>query len=236
MAQALVCSSKVKAGIARRVKAAQHSADDARYVVYAILDPTQRDPSRSYRGLPIYVGETGDFGSRVMGHFEAACGETARETGRIPYIRRLLREGVVPRFAVLQRFNSRIDAIEAEIRWSQTLLSKGYPLTNLRPWQCEVLPADKIEERVRTQQWATSIECGIEAGVRISASCDWCGRVSIFQPSEFLAYFSPWEALRNIRAMAANCHSCGSGYDHAIVRRHEAVVAVAPPSALDWEL
>ncbi|WP_018076127.1 GIY-YIG nuclease family protein [Novosphingobium nitrogenifigens] len=235
MAQVMVRSPQVKAEISRCAQLVQNCAGDASYVVYAILDPMREDPSCTYAGLPIYVGETRNVGGRIMEHFRTACSEMAKDTGREPYIRRMLESGVVAPFVVLQRLESRIDSLDAEIRWSQAFLAKGYPLTNLSPGQRKAMSGEKIEKTIRYVQWATSISDAMADGLRIAASCHWCGRVSIFQPSDFLAYFNPWQALRNIRAMAAHCHSCGTRYDHTLVRRHETVVAVAPPDSLDWE-
>jgi hypothetical protein len=146
----------------------------------------------------------------------------------------MLESGVVAPFVVLQRLESRLDSLEAEIRWSQAFLAKGYPLTNLSPGQRKAMTREN-RETIRYVQWATSINDAIEDGLRIAASCHWCGRVSIFHPSEFLAYFSPCQTLRKIRAMAANCQAAARDTT-TLVRRHETVVAVVPPNALDWEL
>lgn len=228
-------SPRVKDEISRCAQLVQQSAGDANYVVYAILDPTQEDPFGTYAGLPIYVGETRNVGGRIMQHFRTACSATAADTGRMPYIRRMLESGVVAPVAVLQRLETRIDSLAAEIRWSQAFLAKGYPLTNLSPGQRNAMSADKIEKTIRHVQWATSIGSAIQDGLRISAKCDWCGRVSIFQPCEFLAYFGPWEATRRIRQMASHCHTCGEPYSHTLVRQHEAAIAVTPQDYLSWE-
>ena len=235
MAQALVCSPQVKAGISHCAQMAQQSAGDARYVVYAILDPTQEDPFGIYPGLPIYVGETCRVRDRVMEHFQTACRKTAKEHGRMPHIRQLLQREVVTPVVVLQRLDTRIDTVEAEIRWSQAFLAKGYPLTNMSPGQRKAMSAEKIEQSIRIVQWDAPIYSTIKDGLRISASCDWCGRVSIFQPEEFLAYFSPKDPVRRIRQMASHCNTCGEPYEHAFARRDEEAVAFTPHNYLDWE-
>lgn len=235
MAQALEHSPQIKAEISRCAEVAQHSAGEARYVVYAILNPTQADPFSDYPGLPIYVGETQNVAARIKSHFWQACKANPKKLGRDTYIRKLFIQATVPSVVILQRVDTRFDALEAETRWAQIFLAKGYPLTNEIFVQRQALQADEIERRLEIRKWATPIQNAIDAGLRISASCDWCGRVSVFQPAEFQSYFLPREPISEIRKMASRCQTCGAEYAHTIMRRHEVTVAFTPLNYGDWE-
>lgn len=235
MAEVLEWSRDLAAEIFQCAKTAQQDAGDARYVVYAILDPTKPDPHEMFAGMPIYVGETSDFGTRVIKHFEQACDATQKLSGRRAYIRDLASDGVVAQFVILQWLDNRFDARAAETRWAQALLAKGYPLTNLCSYQSQILSADELESCLTRQSWGTSIADATAAGLRISASCDWCGRGRIFRPDEFLTCFGRWEPLKLIREMASCCYGCGEPYEHKIVRRHEGVAAFASMASVDWE-
>jgi hypothetical protein len=103
VAQALDCPPQVKAEISRCAEVAQHSAGEARYVVYAILDPTQADPFGDYQGLPIYVGETQNIAARVKAHFEEAYRANPKNLGRHTCIRKLITEAKIPSVVIRKR-------------------------------------------------------------------------------------------------------------------------------------
>lgn len=236
MANVLGWSQALSAEIFQCAKIAQQDAGDARHVVYAILDPTKQDAHGVFHGMPFYVGETGDIGARVINHFERACGDLQKLSGVRANIRGLLDASVIATFVILQWFDQRFDGREAETRWAQALLAKGYPLTNLPPFQSQILSPEELEGCLARHRWGTSIADATAAGLQISASCDWCGRGRMFRPDEFLNCFGEWESLKRIREMASCCHGCGEPYVHKILRQHERVAAFTPMTTENWEL
>ena len=226
--------SHLNGKLQQMIESVEQCAGAARYVVYAIIDPTREDPCRVYPGVPVYVGETGVIGVRIGDHLHRACSSLMNPSGPTSVIQGLMAHGIVPPFAILERFGTKFEARQAEILWSQDFLRRGYPLTNRYSWQNTLLDADMLKERLTIEAWSTALCRAIEAGLRIVASCEWCGRTSALQPSEFVGYFGRRAPLRSIAEMTESCVSCGCENKHRIVGADEEV-REAPGCSLDWE-
>ena len=143
-------------------------------------------------------------------------------------------DGLVAPVIVLERFGCRADALMAELLWSQRLLARGHQLINQLPLQCQVTEPHRIARALQARLWNLPIPEAAAAGLRITTSCEWCGRVGILQPSDFLAYSSKIDRLGFIQDMAAACYLCGSRVEHKIVMRHQEIAGLSSGN-LEWE-
>lgn len=136
---------------------AERQAAGAAYVVYAIFDPTQPDPSGRFRYLPIYVGVSGEIRRRVKKHFQKAAYDPSRNPVA-GHLRRLLLINTVAEFEVIDRLDNKIDAMIAETAHAQRLLKAGYQLCNCWYFQHHILTDAEMEKVVTRIRYAAEME------------------------------------------------------------------------------
>jgi hypothetical protein len=210
MAERLVLSPQAKAQIDEQALAAARSAQGAKYVVYAMIDPRQADPHGEYPGRPIYVGEARDVSMRVRDHYRRARDPGLRAGTIAHAIRAMMVAGTLPAFVILERFETKFAAAEAETPWAQRLLAKGHLLKNQWLEQRRLMPDDEVQRYILLKRWGLSVQDAIEADLRISVRCrndcrSWllCGR-------SLLRHFPPQTKLGAIKNRSETCKFCGA--------------------------
>ncbi len=186
-----------------------HDWEDA-YVVYAILDPIQRDPEQRYgKGTPFYVGQTNRIGKRILQHYRAARwtpkggNRVWLRLGTIMYARR------VPEFVVLEECGSRLDALKLETVWAQRLLQEGFALTNKYRDQRKLRqPRTVAKDLAGKMKWLT-IDEAINASVDFVTSCGTCGirREVDLRPLRAIKAGPPLR-VKDLAYVAGECEIC----------------------------
>lgn len=133
-------------------------ADGASHVVYVILDPTQPDPLGQFKALPIYVGVTRRIRRRVKQHFRCAAYNEFGNKVIYRRLRNLLLQNVVAEFEVIERFDTKLDAMIAETMHAQRLLRAGYTLCNRWFFQRYILTEREMEKVVDRIRYAATME------------------------------------------------------------------------------
>lgn len=138
-------------------ESAERQATGAAHAVYAILDPTQPDPFGKFRYLPIYVGVSCEIRRRVKKHFRRASynpfGSPIAEQ-----LRKLLQRGIVAEFEVIDRLDTKVDAMIAETAHAQRLLKAGYRLCNCWYFQHHILTNAEMEKVIARIRYAAEME------------------------------------------------------------------------------
>jgi hypothetical protein len=127
---------------------AHEQAEGAAYAIYLVLDPTQDDPFGQFGALPIYVGLSSNVGKRIEKHYRRAALKKLDDHLVCGRMRKLMREGVLAKFEVIDRYDNEIEAKIAETIYAQLLLQAGYRLYNLWPSQSRILTTKRLEKAI----------------------------------------------------------------------------------------
>ena len=146
-------------------------ARGARYVVYAILNPTKNDLTTRYHALPFYVGETKNARKRSLSHMRHALMQRDLHQPARSEIYRIMQANKLPEFIVLERCWTRADSLEAELRWSQQLLRWNYSLSNCLPGQSSIISKRHYERLIANRLWKLTLAEAHAAGISLTVLC-----------------------------------------------------------------
>lgn len=168
------------------------------WITYAIHDPTRRDHiGGEVDGLIIYVGETKEFAKRVRKRMRNAGTATRKPTDRIDgACYEIMAKGQPPRFTVLDRTASVIDALVSETNWTKRLRAAGYPLLN--QWTEQKFGGLDIDRHSVPHDWLWPITASDAIGSRIGLIVR--DKTSGEETEIDLGTFPPSMRLREIRA------------------------------------
>ncbi|MEN3237803.1 MULTISPECIES: hypothetical protein [Methylobacterium] len=94
------------------------------WITYLIRDARELD-KRGNPGVPIYVGQTKEFGRRVRSRFDQ-CEKAATAKDSIERrLAELLNLGIVAQYEVLERAPTRLASLVSEIRWARRCVSSA---------------------------------------------------------------------------------------------------------------
>ena len=180
------------------------------FAVYVILDPARPDPSGTYPGLPLYVGESSNPAGRARSHLRHALGGKGSELSVQAEILRMIAAGNWPIFAVLEKCKTRADSLEAELRWSQQLLRQGYRLFNRLPGQSRIIAKPHYNTLISNRVWKLTVREADSAYIRMTLACtDGCFETEV----NIRHYASPDFPSRKLSALKNTiepCARCGS--------------------------
>lgn len=100
------------------------------WITYLIRDPREPDQRGNVAGTPIYIGQTKEIPKRVMKRFMTSEKEAKAKDSIERRITDLLRQGVVARYEVLERVDSRLTSLISETNWIKRCRNAGYDLCN----------------------------------------------------------------------------------------------------------
>ena len=185
--------------------------DDA-YVVYAILDPTQRDPLCRYGpGMPIYVGQSLRLERRILTHFRHAEWRPRSPQTIKRKLAVIMQQHKVPEFVVLGEYGSRLEALKGETMWAQRLRHEGYVLANQFSDQRNRLPRAKLTKALNKKVRELSIAEAANAGVILVATCPNCQHRVDIDLHDFRKRVGPHHVrLNELTERDYPCAKCGA--------------------------
>jgi hypothetical protein len=137
------------------------------WITYAIHDPTRPDHiGGEADGLIIYVGESKEFAKRIRKRMRNAGTATRKPTDGIDgACYEMMARGHPPRFTVLERTASAIDALISETNWTKRLRAAGYPLLN--QWTEQKFGGLDIDRYTVPHDWLWPITVSDAIGSRV---------------------------------------------------------------------
>jgi len=183
------------------------------WITYLIRDPTKPDKKGSHAGTPVYVGQSKEFGTRVRSHFmncEKAAGSKDCIEKRLAD---LLHVGVVAKFEVLDRAETRLASLVSETNWARECIGRGYDIANRWPLQRAYGPPIATRDVPVGWIWQFTLQEAIEDEVQLGLCCKRCGLDLHIDLQYFLKAQSPPKELYEIKASSfwkqEPCPGCG---------------------------
>lgn len=185
------------------------AAGPAAYVVYLIVDPARTDPAGQFPGLPLYVGETSQFSKRLKTHMRVALSRRGTKGSVHNEIYRMAELGLLPQFTILETCPSRAASLEAEIRWAQHLLGKGYTLFNRLDGQAAPVNETEYRRYQSKRLWHLTLEEAYLAKISMSVRCPG----GCFEVPVDIGYYAggddPYQRLSVVKRQLKPCGCCG---------------------------
>ena len=211
---------RVAALIDAEVRKAREAEKAGGWITYLIRDPRGYD-KRGNTGVPIYVGQTKEFGRRVRSRFDR-CEKAA--TARDSIERRLselLHLGIVAQYQVLERAPTRLTSLVSETRWARLCVSRGYDIANRWAEHRATDLSFGRHDVPAVRLWEFTLDEAIEDAIVIQLGCRSCRQTLDIDLVHFLRVGQPPTDLRGIKAnpfwRLDPCTVCGV-HAHRFVR------------------
>lgn len=164
---------RVAALIDAEVQKAREAEKGGGWITYLIRDPRWPD-KRGGLGVPIYVGQTKEFGRRVRSRFDR-CEKAATAKDSVERrIAELLHEGIVAQYEVLERAPTHLSSLVSETHWARRCVSRGYDIANR--WaehRAPDAPFNRLDVPT-TRLWEFTLDEAIEDAIVIQFGCRIC--------------------------------------------------------------
>ncbi len=211
---------RVAALIDAEVQKAREAEKAGGWVTYLIRDPRSRD-KRGNPGLPIYVGQTKEFGRRVRSRFDR-CEKVATARDSIERrVAELLHQGIVAQYEVLERAPTRLASLVSETRWARRCVSRGYDIANRWAEHRATDPSFDRHDVPTVRLWGFTLDEAIEDAIIIQLGCRNCRQTLSIDVAHFQRVEQPPTELQGIKAnpfwRRDPCTVCGM-HAHRFVR------------------
>ena len=186
------------------------------YVTYVIRDPVTHDP--------FYVGQTSNIVKRFRSHMRRGGTCTKGRSGLYPRIYRLLADGKVPFFEILERVGTLEESLKSETRWIHAFRREGHRLVN-RWGEHTAKAAAKSGSRRKGDEvfvpakrlWRFTIEQAYVHGIGLKIDCRRCRLNVPLDLIEVADRCGEQTCLAQIRKVVS-CPQCGNRKCLRIVR------------------
>lgn len=165
---------RVAALIEAEIRKARKAERKGEWITYLVRDPRLMD-HRGNPGLPIYVGQSQEFGKRVQSRFYN-CEKLATAKDSIEKrVAVLLHAGWVAPHQVLERTPTRLASLVSETNWARECVRRGYDIANLLPEQRIAGPPIGRLDIPASWLWTFTLEEAAQDAVVLELGCRACG-------------------------------------------------------------
>lgn len=193
--------------VAEEIARAATMAHGMRYVTYAIRDPSQKDDRGHPDGPRFYVGQSKQVRIRAGDHMKEGGRATSGGSQKASRIYRIMKDGFVPRFEILESTDTLLRSLISETLWARRSNWLGYQLENHWPEHQGSEAPQGLQSVLPERAWAFTVREAIEDGVTLHLQCRPCG----LDQEIDLSGLRDETPLKNIRSLKLQCPTCSGG-------------------------